>query len=47
MKTIQIRCEGSRSIDIDELIEFQGGLKDLEKSNYEKLKKEIEEIHTI
>ena len=43
MKTIQIRCEGSRSIDIDELIEFQGGLKDLEKSNYEKLKKEIEE----
>lgn len=43
MKTIQIRCVGSRSVDIDELEEFQGGLKDLPKENYERLKKEITE----
>lgn len=41
MKTIQIRCEGTRRVDIDDLTPFQGGLKDLDKKDYEKLKKEI------
>ena len=41
MKTIQIRCDGSRKLDIEQLEEFQGGLKDLSKENYERLKKEI------
>jgi DNA modification methylase len=41
MKTIQIRCTGSRTLPIEALEEMQGGLKDLSKENYEKLKKEI------
>jgi hypothetical protein len=41
MKAIKIRCSGSRNVDVDELVEFQGGLKDLPQENFERLKKEI------
>lgn len=42
-QTIQIRCAGSRNVDVDSLEEMQGGLKTLTKDNYERLKKEIVE----
>lgn len=35
---ISIRCAGSRSLDLNEINEFQGDLKDLSKENYERLK---------
>lgn len=41
MKTIQIRCSGSRTVDVDDLQELQGDLKTLTKENYERLKNEI------
>jgi len=40
-KAISIRCHGSHSVDIDELIPLQGSLKQLTKENYEKLKKVV------
>lgn len=41
MQKIQIRVGEKRTVDIDNLEEMQGGLKDLSKENYERLKKEI------
>lgn len=38
---IKITCEGATTVDIDELAELQGDLKDLSKENYEKLKASI------
>jgi hypothetical protein len=35
---IQITCQGADLFSIDEIIEFQGGLKKLSKSSLEKLK---------
>lgn len=40
-KTIQIKCKGSREIEIDQLIDLQGDLKELTKVNAEKLKRSI------
>ncbi len=44
MKTIQIQCKGALLLDIDELNEFQGELKDLSVDNYLRLKKSILEF---
>ena len=44
MKSIQIKCEGRDLLLYDELVPFQGNLKDLSKENYAKLKKEIIEL---
>jgi len=41
MKKIEIKCKGTKYIDINELLEFQGNLKELSKENFEKLKKSI------
>jgi hypothetical protein len=38
VKSIDIRCKGSRYIRIDSLINFQGNLKELKKEEYYKLK---------
>lgn len=40
-KQIPITCEGSRSVAIDQLFDFQGNLKTLERSEAEKLKRSI------
>ena len=40
-KTIAIRCEGSMTLPLDTILEFQGKLKKLTKSNLEKLKNNI------
>lgn len=40
-KAVSIRCEGAKTFKLDELIEFQGKLKDLSEENYNKLKREI------
>lgn len=40
-KKIRIECKGSGSESLDNLIPFQGDLKELTKANYEKLKTEI------
>lgn len=41
METINIKCKGHTSINVSELKPFQGNLKDLSESNYNKLKGEI------
>lgn len=41
VKTITISCQGSTTVNLDELIELQGTLKDLTETGYEKLKKSI------
>src|SRR6187455_1275528 len=38
---VKIKCRGSGEISLDKIIPFQGDLKDLSDSNYEKLKKQI------
>ena len=38
---ILIKCEGSRKVDINELSDFQGNLKELKEPEYNKLKKSI------
>ena len=40
-KTIRIECDGSTTVDIDELHELQGSLKDLSDANYLKGKTSI------
>jgi hypothetical protein len=40
-KAIQVKCRGAEVVDHDQLIPFQGNLKDLSEENYEKLKGEI------
>lgn len=39
--TIKITCTGAQNIPLDDLLEFQGNLKDLTTENYEKLKNSI------
>jgi len=41
METIKIKCKGAATAKLDELIPFQGDLKELTEENYEKLKKTI------
>jgi len=41
MKKVEITCAGAGIVYLDDLVDFQGNLKDLSKENYEKLKKEI------
>lgn len=41
MKEININCQGSKIISIDNLKEFQGGLKNISKVNLDKLKNSI------
>ncbi len=43
-KKVRIECKGSGLIDIDNIQAFQGDLKDLSTSSYEKLKKVIMEL---
>lgn len=38
---IKIACKGASTIPIEKLVEFQGNLKDLSDTNFEKLKKQI------
>lgn len=38
MKEIKVKCKGSRSVPLNELINFQGNLKELQESEYIKLK---------
>lgn len=38
---IEVRCQGSTVVSIDEVTEFQGDLKSLSNKNYDKLKAEI------
>ena len=40
-KKIKITCKGSRSVDIGDLQDFQGGLKKIERADLEKLKNSI------
>jgi hypothetical protein len=40
-KVVAIKCEGSTTVDIKEVHEFQGDFKALTKENFEKLKKTI------
>lgn len=40
-KAISIKCTGAKNYKLDELVEFQGNLKDLSEENYNKLKREI------
>ena len=40
-KEIKITCNGSRSVDIGDLQDFQGGLKKIERADLEKLKNSI------
>jgi len=40
-KTILIKCKGSIDLELDDLVPFQGELKQLSKSNYVKLRKSI------
>lgn len=40
-KNIRVTCQGATSLALDELVEFQGGLKKLSKKNLEKLKARI------
>lgn len=44
MKKIEIKCKGADSKPYNELLPFQGNLKDLSDENYQKLKKEILEL---
>lgn len=39
--TIKITCSGAQTVPLDDLLEFQGNLKDLTADNYEKLKNSI------
>ena len=41
MKLVEIKCQGSMELSIDELKPFQGELKELSHESYEKLKAEI------
>ena len=41
MKLVEIKCQGSMELPIDELKPFQGELKELSHESYEKLKAEI------
>jgi hypothetical protein len=41
MKLVEIKCQGSMELSIDELKPFQGELKELSHESYEKLKGEI------
>lgn len=43
-KVIPIKCQGAAAIDYEKLVESQGELKTLSKTNYERLKKEIIEL---
>jgi hypothetical protein len=43
-KTIRIACKGSMELELEELIPFQGNLKELSKENYNKLRKSILEL---
>lgn len=40
-KNIKVTCQGATSLALDELVEFQGGLKKLSKKNLDKLKARI------
>ncbi len=40
-KAISIRCESKTYIDIEELVPFQGNLKELSKQNFDRLKEQI------
>lgn len=40
-KIVEIKCQGATTIDLEDLNEFQGNLKELSHKNYNKLKKEI------
>lgn len=40
-KAVAIRCEGARTLKLDELLEFQGNLKDLSEEDYNKFKRVI------
>lgn len=44
LKEIQIKCKGSMTLELEQLTPFQGGLKDLSKENYDKLRKQILEL---
>jgi hypothetical protein len=44
LKEIQVKCTGSMTLDIDQLVPFQGELKSLSKSNHDKLRKQIIEL---
>lgn len=41
IKTIAIKCDNEKTLDIDEMTELQGGLKIRNESDYEKIKKSI------
>ena len=41
IKTILIKCDNEKTLDIDEMTELQGGLKIRNESDYEKIKKSI------
>ncbi len=41
---VEIKCQGAEVIDIDDIVHFQGNLKDLSKDNYDKLRKQILEL---
>lgn len=41
---IEIKCEGSHTLNLDELTVLQGDLKSLSSTNYKKLRKEILEL---
>lgn len=41
IKTISIKCDNEKTLDIDEMTELQGGLKIRNESDYEKIKKSI------
>jgi ParB-like chromosome segregation protein Spo0J len=43
-KTIQIRCQGAITVDIDDVKPLQGTLKTLMEGEYDKLRKSIEEL---
>jgi len=43
-KIIQINCQGADLVDYENLKEAQGNLKSLSKTNYERLKKQIQEL---
>ena len=42
MRELQIKCETKDSIQMEQLTEFQGKLKELSEKNYKKLRKELE-----
>ncbi len=44
MPSIKVACEGAKSVPLGYLLHFQGNLKDLSQSNFEKAKKSLVEL---